>query len=346
MTIDAAGQRANDGGPELTKAAKRAARKIQDKIDGKRRTGKVLNFIADAWDFVLRNQLLWLALAVWIAGGVWEWWNSARGWQKLYPGAGAFAYIGAAGAVGLWFLSVRRAREEFRKDDRANGAIWVTVAVAMYVVSVCGVLVAVASNSVVAVNAAKASRVEYARMVQEKDKLAAKLELANVDFFDAQIAELQGTLASMISTAKGAYGLDDLDVDGACATELKFYPRRQCIYANGGLDPQTGKPIPGIRAEITRAKGSRAQAEKDQIELNRQTKAVKDYVVKGGDETADAVGAMFDGTGWKGDSLMGWIFFALSSCLLYGGGWLGDWVLERIEAQRTAAKQRRAVKVT
>lgn len=335
MSLDGAGQRAND--QELNAKARWNAgwNAFWSGLGG---------FIAGAWDFFLRNLLLWMAIAFLAGLYTWEWWNSGRGWVDLYPGAGVLAFIGAAGAVGLWFFAVGRAREDFRAKKN-DGWMWTGVSVAMFIVSVIGVWAAVASNSIASRRDAKESRIEYAKLIGKRDALAAKVEINDPAAIAVQVDGARQTLKAMVETGKVTYSLPDLDIGGGCPDQQKrAIAQSLCAQANGGFNPLTGQTIEtGFRTRIAQLDAAHAAALKDAEALQVLQNSVDHFTVKTGDETADAMGDMitpFSGqvTDSQKSAAMGWVYLVLSSLLLGGGGFLGDWVFQTIEDRRQAAK--------
>lgn len=346
MTIDPAGQRANDTGwtkealkaeQDARRAAKRKADKARNKAEFQAKVAAVKAWVWGVWDFFLRNMVLWLALAGVIAIGAWEWWNTSRGWTNLYPGLPPLApYIGALGAVVLYFHSFREMRDHYRAKRTGQGNIWVSVTVAAYLVCVTGVFIATATAAEKAERVAKDSKTFYNRIVLARDKLQAKVDLNDPEFLKLARDADATTLSALEDTAKTTYQMPDLKLGSGCpAPPKKFVMERLCAQANGGIDPFNGEVLQGIRHDLEMDDKRLRDAEADVEDLKILNNQVRDFHVVQGDETAAALGQMFS---VEGGTAMGWILLVLSSLFLYGGGWLGDWVFERIEAMRLAAR--------
>lgn len=342
MTIDPAAARANDSG--WTKEALRAEKKAARKAARAAFWRSVRGGLAVAWDFFLRNQILWLAIAGVIAIGAWEWWNTSRGWVNLYPGLPAFVpYIGALGAIILYFHSFREMRENFRANNVPGGWTWLSVTMAAYAVCVVGVFIATATAAEKADRAAKESRVAYNRLVVERDKLKARVELNDPELLEMAVAADRTTLEALEQTAKATYGMADLTPGSGCpAPPKKFVMERLCAQANGGIDPLNGEVLAGIRKDIERGEKLVRDAAADAEALKALEQRVAGFHLVQGDETSEALGEMFKA---DGGTAMGWLLLFLSSAFLYGGGWLGDWVWERIEKLRIEARKAREAKV-
>ena len=337
MTIDPAGQRANDTG--WTKAAKRAEKKARDKAARKAFFAGIRGWIATVWDFFLRNMVLWLAVAGLIALATWEWWNSARGWKNLYPDAGGFIYIGAIGAVVLYFHSFRQWREHGRANRAGDSRIWLSVTIAAYCVCVIGVFVATATASEKADRIARDGRKELAQMKVDRQQLAAKIELNDPATLKLILETDTQTLDAFVDAAKRTHGMPDLDMGSGCpAPPKKFTMERLCAQANGGIDPFSGEVMPGLRSELKRDQLAIDNAEEDVEALADLDTAIKGFHVQEGDATADALGEMLS---MNGGTVLSWLLLFLSSAFLYGGGWLGDWVFERVESMRVLARKAR-----
>lgn len=336
MTIDPTAQRANDTG--WTKAARQAEAKAKSKAEWDARWGKVKAFGAAAWDFFLRNLLLWVSIAGLVSVATWEWWNTSAGWQKLYPAAGVFAYVGAIGAVVIFFWGFRQWREQGRAGKPALQ--WLSVTVASYVVCVVGVFIATATASEVARRAAEESRIELNRLIIDRDDLRAKVELNDPELMQMALASDQRTLKALEDTARGTYDMPNLDQGGGCpAPPKKFTMERLCAQANGGIDPFNGEVIPGIRSEILRGEKRAKDAAADAEALAALESQVRNFHVVQGDETAAALGDMLSIEN-AGGSALSWLLLVLSSLFLYCGGWLGDWVFDRIETMRPGARKK------
>jgi hypothetical protein len=334
MTIDSTGERANETG--WTKDALKAEKRAKAKAFW----AGVRSRIAIGWDFLLRNMLLWVSLAGLIAISAWEWWNTSRGWQNLYPAVGVFAFIGAAGAIVLYFQGFRRWREEGRAGNGKDSFIWLSVTVAAYFVCVTGVFIATATAAEKAQRLAKESRIEYAKMVIARDDLKAKVELNDPELLQLGVDADKRALKALVDTAVGTYQMPDLDGGSGCPAPPKsFTKERLCAQANGGIDPFNGEVLQGIRTEIQRGEKRVKDAKAQADELEKLNDQIKNFRVREGDETADALGEMLS---MNGGSALGWLLLLLSSCFLYGGGWLGDWVFERIEQMRVNARQAKA----
>lgn len=340
MTIDPSGQRANETG--WTKDAKRAEKKARDKAARKAFVANVRGWISAVWDFFLRNLVLWLAVAGLIALATWEWWNSARGWRNLYPDAGIFTYVGAIGAVVLYFHSFRQWRENGRAGRGSEATIWLSVTIAAYCVCVIGVFVATATASEKADRIAREGRKELAQMKVDREALEAKVELNDPKTLQLILETDQRTLDAFVDAAKRTHGMADLDVGSGCpAPPKKFTMERLCAQANGGIDPFSGEVMPGLRSELKRDQLAIDNANADAQALVDLEAAIKNFHVQEGDATADALGEMLS---MNGGTVLSWLLLFLSSAFLYGGGWLGDWVFERVEAMRVLARKAREAK--
>lgn len=356
MTMDATGQRANETGwtPEAIKAEKKARRIAQ-------RAAKKAKAKADRsviWQFFLRNLLVWLAIAGLVATSSWEWVNTSRGWAYLYPGLHpVFPAIGAVGAIILFFFAFRQDRENSRAADfweetdpkkskarRKDSYIWRSVTLAAYLVCVAGVFIATATAAETAQRVAKESRKAFNELVVKRNEVATKVELNDAEILQLQLDSDMRTLKALEATAKATHGLPNLDMredglpddkHGCPPPPKKFMASRLCIQANGGIDPFNGEVMQGLRTEIKKDELALKNAQGFATELAALEKQIKDYPLIQGDETADAVGNMVSG---NGGSALGWILLVLSSLFLYSGGWLGDWVFERIERIREASK--------
>ncbi|MGL4443096.1 MAG: hypothetical protein ACRCU1_05690 [Alsobacter sp.] len=336
IDLDDAGSRANQ--PGLTKAALKAERKAAAKARRAAWWASIKSGVAEARDFILRNLVLSLAFAALASLFAWEWFNSARGWGKLYPGLEGLAVIGAAGAVGLYFIAVHKGIEYFRQKDLGWGFLWASVAAAMFVVSLWGVWSAVASNSVAAREAAETSRKAYQELTLEIAELEDDLEINSPEIFELAINRDSRALAGLIATARGTYGMQDLDVEGACAGEkLNFNQRRYCTFANGGIDENTGRAVDGLRSEIEASQRGLKLAQEKAAELAELKTKAAGYVIDRSDEQYQAVEAFATAT-VSAEKINGIAFAVVSALLLFGGGVLGWWVFEQIEAKRAAAK--------
>jgi hypothetical protein len=372
MTIDPIAQRANETGwtREAKKAEadrKRAAKQAKDKAAAAAFWKTVRSYVAGTWDFFLRNLLLWVAIAGLVSVATWEWWNTARGWEKLYPAAGAFVYAGAIGAVVMYFWGFRMWRE-FGKtaaglvdkvdDDltqltpqervllrstRKDSMIWLSATVAAYFVCVVGVFIATATAAEVAKRAAEESRIELNRLIIARDDLKARVELNDPELMEMAVASDRRTLKALEDTARGTYDMPDLEPGSGCpAPPKKFMMERLCVQANGGIDPFNGEVMAGIRSEIERGDKRVKDATADAEALEKLEDQVDNFHVVQGDETAAALGDMLS-IDKAGGSALSWLLLILSSLFLYGGGWLGDWVFERIEALRPGARRKTGV---
>lgn len=357
MSLDRAAEHANETGwtreakkaeRNRLKAEKRAARKAKAKADRRAFFGAVGNVIADIWDFLLRNIVLALALGGSIATGAWEWVNSGRGWLDLYPGVGIWTYVGSAGGILIWYLGFRRAREEAREPKATRSWFevggWGVAAFTGYAVLVAGVFIATATNQVEAQRAAKESRKEYVALVVDRDKLKAHLEVFDVEYWDQMIVQGTRAIEQLTNNAKGSFDMPDLEVAGGCAAaKLNFNQRRLCARMNGGIDEFSGETVKGLRAEFEQSQRGRAKAVEDEKELANLNAQIKAFKIKTGDETAEAVGAMFAEETSDGDASrsLGWVLLALSSLFLIGSGWATDWALETIERKRKMARAKK-----
>jgi hypothetical protein len=347
MTLDTTASRANEPGwsreaLRADKEKKKADKKAKAKAGRQAVFRAIGNFLGDVWDFILRNLLLALALGASAATGAWEWVNSGRGWLDLYPGLGLWTYVGSAGAIFLWYLGFRKAREEGRepKDKRSMVEItgWAGAAFTGYFVLVAGVFIATATNQIEAQRAAKESRSEFVQLRSDRDALRQKLELYPVEYWEAAIVQDERAIEAQTGIAKGSFEMPNLDYGekGACAGKLSFNQRRLCAIVNGGVDEYTGERIIGLRAELDQSKRGLKTAKEDAATLADLDAKVRNFKVVTGDETAEAVNAMFGEE--KGDAALGWLLLALSSVFLLGSGWATDWVFETIERKRKAGR--------
>jgi len=371
--LDPSAARANEQGwsREALAADKKRQREekaAKKKADGKAFRARVGNFLADCSDFMLRNLMLWLAIAGCLAIGAWEWINTSRGWLKLYPGVGFFIYVGAIGAVAGYFTSFWRWREGARMVEAAivahpgdeNAAdmaarpyrkivlIWLSVTVASYLVCVAGVFIATATASQIAENEAKASRQGLRTLTVERNDLREQVELNDPELLQLAKDADERKLKALEGSARTTYDMPDLavrepgepeDKHGCPAPPKKFIQARLCAQANGGIDPFNGEVLEGIRIEIKRDELALKNALADVEKLAALDKQIADFHVLQGDETAAALGQMFT---IEGGTVLSWLLLVLSSLFLYSGGWGADWVLETIEAKRKAAKERRS----
>lgn len=299
--------------------------------------------------FSLENFLVFIALPIVLAASAFDWYMSARGWQDLLPRIGIFAYIGAAASVGLWYVWVRRAREEFRSGNHGEAWLASTAAAAAYIICVTGVIVATATNAEEAQQAAVESRQDLARLKADRDVLKSKLEVQGEEDWKAALRNYESQLKSHLAIAKSTYGMPDLDIEGACSgkmseegavQKLTFNQIRSCVHANGGIDPHTGEAVIGVRAEIEQSKQGLAAAEADRKRLDELVQSIEDFHLVEGDATAIALAEMF-GNAFDGDQVLGWVFVVISALFLFAGGFLADWVLERIEHARATLKRQR-----
>jgi len=336
--LDAAGARANN--PGLTPAAKKAAAKAKGKAWWAAFWGGIRGGIAATWNFIVRNLLLWIAIAIVAAASTFDWWMSARGWLDYLPGLGVFAFCGAAASVGFWYIGVRRAREEWR-EPKATRSIpeivtWTAIAISAFIICLTGLLIATATNSIEAQRAAKASRAEYHALVADRDAMQRKVDLYPVEYWDQAIKQDERALEAQLAIAKGSFGMPDLDIGKTCGSKLSFNQRRLCAIVNGGVDEFTGATVLGLRAEIEQSQNGRRQAVKDEAALQVLITQVRKFTVKTGDATAEAMAAMFDDA-FKGETVMGWIFVLVMALFMFCGGFLGDWVMERITVPRRSS---------
>lgn len=355
MNLDPTAERANE--PGWTREARKAWEKAEreKKRAAKRAASRafwggilagIWRGLVETWDFAIRNLLLTLAIATSIATAAWEWMNSARGWRDLYPGYDAWTSIGALGAIGLWYLAFRKAREETRKpadkpaDQGGRNRVelwgWVIAAAFAYVLCVAGVFVATATNSYQAQEAAKKSKLEYAGLLAKRDALKETLEIYSPDYWDAVIKQQTRQLDSQLQIAKGTYDMADLDTDKACAGKLSFNARRLCVRVNGGIDEFSGEEVAGIRTELERSARGKAKALEDAKDLAGLEARIRDFRVLSGDETSAAMGAMISGI--DAAASLGILYLVLSSIFLAASGWSTDWSLEQIELKRRAAR--------
>jgi hypothetical protein len=299
--------------------------------------------------FTMKNALLFIAMPIVVAASMFDWYMSARGWQDLLPRIGFFAYIGAAASVGLWYVWVRRAREEFRAGNMGEGWLAATAAAAAYVICVTGVIVATATNAEEAQQAAKESRLDLAKLKADRDNLQGKLEIQDEAYWQAALGNYERQLRSHEAIAQSTYKMPNLEVEKACSgqfteggpvAKLNFNQIRSCVHANGGIDPHTGEAVIGLRAEIEQAQQGLESAQQDRAKLDKLVQSIQDFHLIEGDATAIALAEMF-GNAFDGDQVLGWVFVVISALFLFAGGFLGDWVLERIELGRAAMKQAR-----
>lgn len=355
MTLDTTGERANvKGWTKEALAAERSARKAAKRAADEqarqvfvRGLGKAC---ADVWDFLLRNVLLSIAIGVGIGTATWEWWNSARGWQDLYPGVGLVAYIGAAAAVGSWYVGFRMARLEGRKpfpenprkpeaNERSTVELvgWVSATLFAYIVCVTGVFIATATSSVEAQNAAKQSRVEFAELVARQSTLEASLDVYSVEYWEAMIRADERSIASQLSMAQGTYEMVDLEPSAGCAApKLSFNQRRACVRMNGGIDEFNGETVLGLKTELERSQRGLKKAQEAALELAEVQNRVRHFDVLTGDETAQALGQMTN-LG-NGETALAFLLLILSSLFLAGSGWSTDWALEELDRKRAIAR--------
>lgn len=343
MTIDPVGQRANDTG--WTREALKAERKAKKRAESRAFWAGVAGGLWAIWVFLLGNVVLWLAVSGVVAIGGWEWINTARGWHNLYPGLPDWAPpAGALGAIVLYFHAFREMRQHFRKADearhaeprdetalrkhRGEGLIWLSVTAAAYLVCVAGVFIATATAAQKATRIAEDSRKAYLALQIDRDNLKRKVELNSPDYLAMSLTSAQRTLEALTESARVTHGAPDLDMGSGCpAPPRKFTLERLCVQANGGIDPFSGEVMDGLRMEIQRAKKRLADAEADAQALAKLQAEIDNFRIAEGDETAEALGDMLS---VEGGTALSWLLFVLSSLFLYGGGWLNDWVVDRI----------------
>jgi len=355
MSLDPTAERANTPGwtkeaIKADKAARKEAKRQADKAWRRAFVAGVGKTIADFWDFLLRNVLLSIAIGASIGTACYEWWNSSRGWQDLYPGMGWVAFVGAAAAVGMWYVAFRMTRLEGRKPKPANHekpeqherskvefAGWFMATAFSYFVLVTGVFIATATNSVEAQHAAKESRLARATMVAERDTLKDQLDIYNVEYWEAMIRADQRAVDSQLSMAKGTYEMADLDPNGGCAEpKLSFNQRRACARMNGGTDEHTGEQVIGLRTELERSERGLKKAKENETRLAQLETDLRNFVVLTGDETAEALGQMMD---WaRGETALAFLLLILSSMFLAASGWATDWALDELDRKRAAAR--------
>lgn len=355
MNVDEPAERANVRGwtKEAIKAdkqARKAAKRAADKAARRAFFEGCARGIGNFWDFILRNVLLSIAIGVSIGTATWEWWNSARGWQDLYPGIGLVAFIGAAAAVGSWYLSFRMARVEAKKparqphagasvDTRSPAELvgWILAAAFSYFICVTGVFIATATNSMEAQQAAKESRIERAALQAERDTLAGELDIYNVEYWEAMIRADQRSIDSQLSMAIGTYEMADLDPNKGCAApKLSFNQRRACVRMNGGVDEFNGETVLGLRTELERSERGLKKARENEAKLTEVTERLREFHVLTGDETAAALGQMM--AIGEGETALAILLLVLSSMFLAASGWCTDWALEEIDRKRAAAR--------
>lgn len=358
MDLDRVAERANAGGHTAQGKRRLILGGIGDGIAGFGRWlwSLVRGFfgaIGSALDFLIRNLRIEGALAAGGAIMAFETTRAKDGWDRLMPDDTAlvFLWIGAAGVVFGGAVCVRGALEAWREpiDEKNPDAgrkeqnnpsfyFWLIGVVFCAVLSFMGVLGSVGTDSVERNRAAEESRRELQAMVDERDKLEVKLDVANTAFFEAEIFEQNRYLESLESTARGAYQMKGLSLED-CEADLSLGARRLCNMANGGIDVHTAEKHEGIRNVITRVEQSLERARLDEARLAELEPLIKGFVVKGGDE----VHAFFADLADEG-SAGRWLalFYAVFSAgLIYVSWLLVDWALEEIEKKRAAAKSKK-----
>lgn len=369
--LDPTAQRANE--PGWTKDAIRESRRLEKKEDKAARKadkakrsadrraawskfwGAVGRGIAAVWDFMIRNILLTAGITGVVCIGIFEWANGARGWGDLYPSFnGLVVGAGAAAAVLVWYVAVSMAIDEWKKRTLPEGATpdpavdyrdltwaigWTVAACLAYFVTVSGVFVATATNSVKYQQLAKDSRLELANLKIKVAELEDELEVYNEAYWNQNAAQIQRAIDSRTNIARNAWGLADLKVDGGCASpKLAFEARRMCVRVNGGDDPTTGEVVQGIRTELENAQREAERTRLAQLDLDAKRLEVKNFHVVEGDQTAQALEDLSEGE-WKGERAIAFLYWLLSSAFLLVGGWVGHWVLMEIRKKRAAARK-------
>ncbi len=345
--------------PGWTKEAKRLQaqeRKAQKKTDKAatkaRKTAEFKAFWAGVgggfvavWDFFMRNLLLAFAISGVAGVAVFEWVNGGNGWQDLYPGIWpVFVWAGAFGVIMLFFVSATKALSEIEKGEGKRELVpligWTVAAILAFVISVTGVFISTATNSVEAQNAAKASRIEFATLKGQVAALETDLETYTSEYWTGIETQLKRSIDSRLAIAKNTFALPDLDATGACAQpKLNFQQQRMCVRMNGGDDPTTGEAILGIRTElenVQREIKSTAAKEEKLAELRAE---VKGFKVKQGDETAVAMGQMIEDQ--SGEKTLTNVYWILSSFLLLLSGWGNHWAIGEIQRLTLAARIRK-----
>lgn len=360
MNLDPTAARANEPGwtPEARKAAKAAEKEARRQAKAAKRAAywsgvrrSIAAFFAAiwaglAWAYVtfLSNIVLVAAVGACVGTGLWEWVNTWGGWRDMYPGAGAWTMIGAAGGVLLWFTAMRLAREEGRKPTRPDGPIphedrrkyrspvelagWIVCAIFAFAVCVVGVFMNQATNSTRAIAAAQQSKSTFRDMVIDRDALAEDLEIYNAEYWEATANQNRRALDSLVRIARGSFQMADLDPDKGCAGNLSFNQRRLCARANGGIDENSGETVIGLRAQIENDERALKKAKADELRLAELNREIKDFNVLSGDETAAAMGDIAGARNAAG--AMALMYLLLSSAFLFASGWALDWAIEEI----------------
>lgn len=314
--LDPTGLRAND--PGLTREALKAERKAE-------RKAWWAAFWAKAGRIVPRIVLGAFLLSIAAAATIYEWWTSARGWKDLLPGVGVFAYAAAAASVGFWYAGIYKVREQLAAGDKTEARIWMAVAAASYLICITGVAIATLTNTGEARAEALESRRELAQLTARRDELADRLDLYSVDFWTSAVAADERKLKAQLAIAKGTFDMPDLDIEGACSRKLSFEQRRACVHANGGVDPHTGVEVQGIRYEIERSRNGLQQAKADARQLADLETSIREFDLRTGDATANALAQFLSGEDAANTALLT-IFVVLASLFLFCGGFYGDYV--------------------
>jgi hypothetical protein len=333
--IDPAGIRANGADPGLSKAARKAQREAARAAfwDGVWRGSS--SGVASAWAHLPKILLVAIGMAVVASASAFDWWMSARGWRDLLPGVGVFAYLGAAAAVGFWYLGIHRALETAEAKDKREAWMWGAVAVAGYAICIIGVTIATATNTSVQQRLAKQSRIELAGYQDEWNRLNDKLELYPVDFWAMKVKQKTRAFDAQVAVARGTFGLPDLEIDGGCAGKLNFDQRRACAYANGGIDPSNGVTVAGARSEIEQAENDLKLAKMQEARRAELKGKIDGFTVKTGDATAAALGDYLQDAVKGNQALLG-VFIVLTALFLFCGGFFSHWVWQQLGIGRKA----------
>ncbi len=329
------------------KKADKAATKARKAAERKAFWAGLGGGVVAVWDFFMRNLLLAFAIAGVAGVAVFEWVNGGNGWQDLYPGIWpAFVWAGAFGVIMLFFVSATKALGEIEKGEegRAGDIVpmvgWILATIMAFVISVAGVFVSTATNSVEAQNAAKASRIEYATLKGQVAALETDLETYTSEYWIGIETQLNRAISSRLALAKNTFSLPDLDPAGACAQpKLNFQQQRMCVRMNGGDDPTTGEAILGIRTELENVQREIKTTAEKEAKLAELQAEVKGFNVKKGDETAVAMGQMIEDQ--SGEKTLTTFYWILSSFLLLLSGWGNHWAIGEIQRVTLAARIRK-----
>lgn len=327
------------------KADKREAKDARKAAARKAFWGGLGRGIVAVWDFFMRNLLLAFAVSGVLGVGTFEWVNGGNGWVDLYPGIWApVVWAGAFGVVMLFYVSGTMALHAIEKPEAERQIVpivgWSAATLFAFVISVSGVFISSATNSVEAQNAAKASRLELATLKAKVAGLETDLEVYNSEYWKGTEVQIQRSIESRLTIAKNTFGLPNLDPAGGCAQpKLSFQAQRMCIRMNGGDDPTTGEAIVGIRSELEDVQREIKTTTGKEVELEKLRADVKNFKVKAGDETAEAMAQMIeDQSGQKTLTMFYWI---LSSLFLLLSGWACHWAIGEIQRLTLAARIRK-----